>query len=194
MYFISCLNVADWHFWCYGWNEWHQLCSKFHGYKHKQQQPGLHHSSTECLQNYCLSTDLGKMSKNWFKICLPLIFPAKHWGCAWWWSWFNFLKTFRVVLEKWQWSEDFGFISVGLSLEFWSLLELSSDRNAVCILISTSLALLSFSLPSSSFFLFFPSLFPSSFTFFPVCSELKIPPAEAAREWKWVNFEFFITQ
>lgn len=191
MYFISCLNVAEWHFWCCGWKEWHLLCSKFHGYKHKEQQPGLHPSSTECFQNYCLSSHLGKMNKNWFKIHLPLIFPARHWGCAWCWSWFCFLRTFRFVLEKWQWSKDFGFSSVGLSLEFCSLLELSSDRNSVCIFISSSLALLLFSSPSSPFFLFFPSLSSSSFTFFPVFSELKIPPTSWCSSKRMKTGEFW---
>lgn len=203
MCFISCLSVADWHFWCCGWNEWCLLCSKFHGYKHMEQQPGLHHSSTECLLNYCLSSHLGKMKKNWFKICLPLIFTAKHWGRAWWWGFFGggfgvFLRTVRSVLEKRQWNKGFGFSSVGLSLEFWSLLRLISDRNAVCIFI-TALLLpcfhFHFPLPhfSSSFLPFLPLLSPSSLSLLSLLGSL-LPPDEAAREWRQVNFEFFITQ
>lgn len=103
-----------------------------------------------------------------------------------------FLRLFRFVLEKWQWSKDLGFSSVGLNLEFCSLLELSSDRNAVCIFISSSLALLSFSSHSSPFFLFFPSLFSSSLTFFPVSSELKIPPASWWNSKRMKTGEFWI--
>lgn len=113
-----------------------------------------------------------------------MYFHSKGWGHAWWWSCFSegdLLRTLRSRPEKWQWSKGFGFSSVGLSLEFWSLLELKSDRNAVCIFITTILLPrfhFHFPLPLFSSSSLPPFLPLASFTFFPVSSLLvNTPPA-----------------
>ena len=130
--------------------------------KRTAQQPGLHHNlalNVSMFIAWAVSwVRWQTKSKSEIKIYLPFIFTAKWWGHAWWWSCFSegvFLNTLRSILEKWRWTKGFGFSSVGLSLEFWSLLELKSDRNAVCVFITTIL------LPCFHFH-FPPPLFSSS--------------------------------